>query len=266
MTFTLKPNAIFDFYEGEAPINFAGMNPKPLAIIFRASYQIIGGRTRRADVEVENYVAQCKAAGIKYGLYHFLTPNGIAEQAALFLSVWNKVGGANIAPIVDVEIDLQKNYQVPGAIIGQAVWQGHVKTFLDLIAAGTGRTPIIYTNVNYWQFVKTRNSLLQLVPPSWTADYPLWVAQYPDNPDSANAPAALPAGWTSWVMWQYNDRGRSNGFLANDLNIASAAFAAELGAVVTPLPVEPPADNPFVEATITQQDGTVTKFDLVKKA
>ncbi|NDI27418.1 MAG: hypothetical protein EBY73_07085 [Burkholderiaceae bacterium] len=55
-------------------------------------------------------MAQCKMAGIRYGLYHFLTPNGIAEQAALFLSQWNKANGADLAPIVDVEVDLVKSY------------------------------------------------------------------------------------------------------------------------------------------------------------
>ena len=261
MSFALKPNAIYDFYEGEAPINFGGMIPKPLAIIFRASFQVIGGRTRRADYEVENYVAQCKAAGIRYGLYHFLTPNGIAEQAALFLDVWNKAGGANIAPIVDVEIDLRVSYSKPGAIIGNEVWQRHVKTFLDLVAAGTGKTPIIYTSKNFWSYVMTKNLIGQLTPPSWTADYPLWVAQYPYDPDSMNAPTAMPAGWMNWCMWQYNDKGRSNGFLANDLNTASAAFAAELNGIEVPPVVDPPVNNsPFVMAKLMREDGTTIDF------
>lgn len=234
----LKQPAIFDYYEGEYPVNFAEMNPRPLRCIFRASIQFEGTRSRREDYKVLDYINQCKALGIKYGLYHFLSPNGIAEQAALFLNVWNKCGGADMAPIVDVEIDLPRSY---GGTIGNAVWQGHIKTFLDLISSGTGKTPIIYTSAKYWEFVKTRIGL-SLVPPSWTSDYPLWVAGYPNDPDSYSAPwrTHIPAGWTRWAMWQYNDKGRQNGFLANDLNIASDWYKEELGNVVMPPPPPPP--------------------------
>jgi hypothetical protein len=239
----LKTPAIYDIYEGEYPVKIEQMtSPKPLAVIARASWQMLGGRTRAADTRAVEYVNQCKAAGIKYGLYHFLTPNGIAEQAALFLSQWNKCSGADIAPIVDVEVDLMKSYN---GTIGQQVWQNHVKTFIDLVAAGTGKTPMIYTNKNYWGFTYTRNALLQLVPPSWTADYPLWVAQYPYQPDQQATPAVLPGGWSKWAIWQYNDAGRSNGFLANDLNTVSEWYADELGDIIPP--VDPPVDPPVTE-------------------
>lgn len=237
----LKSNTIYDVYENEYPVKIEQMtNPKPLAVIARASWQRLGSRVRGVDTKALEYVAQCKAAGIKYGLYHFLTPNGIAEQAALFLDQWSKAGGSDLAPIVDVEVDLPK-YYIGTASIGQQVWQNHVKTFLDLISAGTGKTPIIYTNKYYWGFTYTRNALLQLVPPTWTADYPLWVAQYPYQPDEQAEPMPLPGGWSKWAIWQYNDQGRSNGFLANDLNTTSEWYAAELGEIP---PVDPPIDPP----------------------
>jgi len=267
----LKPNPIYDVYEGEAPVKFSQMiNPTPLAVILRASLQFLGTRSRRADYEVINYVAQCRASGIQYGLYHFLTPNGIAEQAALFLSVWNQVGGSTIAPIVDVEVDLVKSYphatKAGESSIGHAVWQSHVKTFIDLIAAGTGKTPIIYTNQNYWNFVCTQNIIKQWVAPTWTADYPLWVAQYPTSPDTATKPAALPRGWTDWIIWQYNDKGRSNGFLVNDLNTASAKFALELEGNEPP-PQPDPEDDEINEATIILKkgDGTIISADFERK-
>jgi lysozyme len=223
----LKQPVIYDVYEGEAPIKWEQMNPKPLRAILRASIQFPGTRTRREDYEVVNYVAQCRDNGIKYGLYHFLSPNGIAEQAALFLGVWNKCGGADMVPIVDVEIDLNTQYK---GTIGNAVWQGHIKTFLDLLSAGTGKTPMIYTSAKYWAFVMTRSGL-SMVPPVWTSSYPLWVAGYPYEPDLYSAPFAshIPSGWTQWALWQYNDKGRTNGFLANDLNTASAWYQVELG-------------------------------------
>jgi len=259
----LKNNTIYDIYGGEFPVNIQAMtNPKPLALIIKASEQSKGTRTRFADPHVYDYVEQCKATGIKYGLYHFLSPNGIAEQAALFISIWNKCGGANLVPIVDVEVDLNQYYPKLDAkgkpisgtsTIGNAVWQSHVKTFIDLVAAGTGRTPMIYTNKNYWAFVMTKNLLGTLIPPTWTADYPLWVAQYPDQPDSAAAPSILPNGWSKWAIWQYSDKGRTNGFLANDLNTCSDWYAEELGGIIIPDPE--PTDDPYVSAVFTKQSG-----------
>jgi GH25 family lysozyme M1 (1,4-beta-N-acetylmuramidase) len=241
MTYQLKQPAIYDFSSWEDVSAYqwdsiAATNP--LAVIMRASIQGAGTRNRFEDTKAVEYSNACKARGIRTGLYHFLSPNGIAEQAALFLSVWNKCGGANIVPIVDVEIDLQVSY---GGTIGQAVWQSHIKTFLDLIAAGTGKTPMIYTNKNYWGFTYTRVALWKLAPPAWTGDYPLWLAWYPTLPDQFDEPpvSIIPGGWKKWAIWQWEDGGRTNGYLANDLNIASLWYAAELNAIVDP-PIDPP--------------------------
>jgi len=68
MTYTLKTPTIFDFYEGEYPVKFDQMNPKPLANIFRASWQKIGSRIRGIDSKAVEYVAASKALGIKNGL------------------------------------------------------------------------------------------------------------------------------------------------------------------------------------------------------
>lgn len=255
----LKVPTVFDIYEGEYPVKIDQMNPKPLAIIVRASWQKLGARIRGVDTKALEYIAQCKAAGIKYGMYHFLTPNGIAEQATLFLNQWQAAGGADLPPIVDVEVDLPK-YYVGTATIGQAVWQGHVKTFLDLVESGTGKKPIIYTNKNYWGFVMTKNSAGVLVPPTWTPDYKLWVAQYPTNPDTATQPLVLPNGWTEWAIWQYNDAGRSNGFLANDLNTVSDWYAQELGNITPP----PPDPDPITLKHVIEvySDGSL-KIDSI---
>lgn len=254
----LKKNVIYDLYEGEyygrENVVSRMTNPKPLAIILRASYQKLGSRVRAEDAHVLDFVKQCRDNSVRIGLYHFLTPNGIAEQAALFLSVWNKCGKVDLQPIVDVEVDLNVSYPkldssgrvIKGSSsIGNAVWQMHVKTFIDLISAGTGRTPMIYTSQKYWSFVMTKNLLGQMTPPTWTSDYPLWVAQYPYNPDGQESPSVLPSGWTEYKIWQYNDQGGSNGFLANDLNTTTDGYASELGEVeVDPPPVEPNPTEP----------------------
>jgi len=148
---------------------------------------------------------------------------------------------------VDVEVDLNVSYPMAGggSTVGNATWQSHIKTFLDLIETGTGRKPIIYTNRNFWSFTMTKTAT-GMIPPSWTDQYYLWCAWYPFQPEDFNAlPASeMPSGWTKWAMWQWEDGGRQNGYLANDLNIASDWYAAELGAIVIPPPVEPPPVPP----------------------
>lgn len=263
----LKTPIIYDYSAWELNIPWdqvAAQNP--LAVIMRGSLQELGNRVRYEDSKAVEYIKACKDRGIRTGLYHFLTPNGIAEQAALFISVWNKVGGCPIAPIVDVEVDLVVSYphatKKGESSIGNAVWQSHIKTFIDLVAAGTGRTPIIYTNQKFWAFAMTKNLLGQFVPPAWTADYPLWVAQYPTNPDAATQPAALPKGWTTWAMWQYFDKGRQNGFLANDLNIASPWYEAELlGEIPDPDP-DPIPEVPAVLEAKFDNDPKTYYYDL----
>lgn len=267
MALTLKQYPVYDFSSWEDNIKWDSMTgaSKPLAVVMRASIQGAGTRNRFEDVTAVPYVNECKKRGLKYGLYHFLSPHGIAEQAALFLSVWKKCEGADLAPIVDVEINLPQSYphtSIKGASsVGNAVWQSHVKTFIDLVAAGTGRTPIIYTNQSYWSYVCTKSGLFWYAP-TWTKDYPLWVAQYPYEPDTATKPAALPLGWDNWIMWQYSDKGRQNGLLANDLNTCSEAYALELGSIVTPPGPDP---EPEPEPINTFPDKVGLTIDGVQK-
>jgi len=254
----LKPFPIYDLYENEAPVNFAAMNPKPLRAILQASQKFIDD-VRRQDKMVETYAKQCRDLNIRIGLYHLLRPRDIIQQADLFLSVWTKLGGADMEPILDVEVD---GSWLDVQAVGQAVWQAQIKAWLDCVEQATGLKPMIYTSPRYWPFTYTRNSFGILVPPAWTKDYRLWVAQYPTQPDSASAPTRLPGGWSEWAIWQYNDKGRSNGFLANDLNIASEAYKAVLDAwpegpqtptssPTSPLPTQiPPTTHSWV---VTEQ-------------
>ena len=56
-------------------------------------------------------------------------------------------------------------------------------------------------------------------PPVWAKDYPLWLAQYPNQYAPGMQPT-LPRGWFRWTFWQYSEKGRVNGINANvDLNL-----------------------------------------------
>jgi len=230
-SYQLKLPFLCDVYEGDAPVAWAAMDPKPDRAILKASGKFSDG-VRRQDHEVENYIAQCRALSIPYGLYHFLRPHNIAEQAQLFQSVWDKVGGADMPPILDVEVDikLMKKKKVNGE-----TWAFHIKTWLDLVEASSGHKPIIYTSQRYWTFTFDR----QGNPPAWTDEYPLWVSWYPDlefvdlNPVPAKT--LMPAGWTHWELWQYRgDTGVVEGYLVNDLDTISPEYAVVLDAQFPP--------------------------------
>jgi len=226
MTITLKPNPIYDVYEGEYPVKWEQMNPAPILAILKASGKFIDN-VRREDYKVETYVSQCKALNIKIGLYHFILPNNITEQAELFVSIWNKLGGADIPPILDVEVD--KTY-LDSFGIGQKVWSDQIKSWLDYVENALGLRPIIYTNLKYWAFVYSKDSFGNLVPPSWAKEYDLWAAWYPNVPDDFSwiPDSMIPKGFKRCIIWQYFDDGRSNGFIVNDLNIASPEFLEEI--------------------------------------
>jgi GH25 family lysozyme M1 (1,4-beta-N-acetylmuramidase) len=221
-----QPVAV-DVYEGEYPVDLA--NLKPYLCIFRASTQF-ADRSRREDLRAQDYSDECKALGIKRGMYHFLRPNGIAEQADLFLSVWDKLGGAELRPIVDVEVDPDT------AGIGRDVWARHIKTFIDRVQAHTGLSPIIYTSLYYWQF--TNN-------PAWASEYDLWAAWYPFKPDDfPSLPGdRTPQGFRRLAIWQYAEDGRTQGYLANDYNKLEDWLIDELEPPPPPPPPPPPDEE-----------------------
>lgn len=90
--YTLKPPMVVNFYEQEAPVNWAGMAPKP----YRALLQCTNGQYYR-DQQCANFIQQCNNLGIKYGLYHFLFPNNIDEQAQIYIQTVNALGGPGIS-------------------------------------------------------------------------------------------------------------------------------------------------------------------------
>jgi MYXO-CTERM domain-containing protein len=69
-----------------------------------------------------------------------------------------------------------------------------VRTWLNAVEAGTGKTPIIYTGPSFWD---------GSVGSTAFGATPLWIADYgPSCP-------AVPNGWNNWVIWQYGDSGGS---------------------------------------------------------
>ncbi len=127
-----------------------------------------------------------KAAGLLRGAYHFFEPaDDAAGQAQFFLDTVQFTAG-DLPPALDVET------------LGSsatALWDG-VETWLQTVAAATNVQPFLYVDPAF--------ANANLIPASLAA-YPLWIADY------GVAEPALPAGWSSWLIWQHSQSGTISG-------------------------------------------------------
>jgi hypothetical protein len=137
-----------------------------------------------------------------------------------------------------------------------AVLLTQAKAWLDAVEQAFGRRPMIYSGYFF-----LRDNLCQPggAPPPWAQNYPLWIAQYPNQyvPDTA---PALPAGWPNWQFWQYTENGHVDGVNANvDQNVFNGSmsdltqFAGNQPArpVTRPLPAPPPVPVPAPVSILT---------------
>lgn len=128
------------------------------------------------------------------GAYHFFYPQLDAQaQAANFLSVVTQLNAGDLPPVLDVEVTGEQNSSAIAAEMQQ---------WLDAVQQKLSRTPMIYTATGFW------NTALNGI--TAFSGYPLWVAEYTNNP----APR-LPAGFTNYVFWQYSQSGSVPGISGN---------------------------------------------------
>ena len=150
-----------------------------------------------------------KSAGLLRGAYHFFRCNVDAKkQADYFIDYVRSVkDNGELPPVLDLETSdgMTKEKIVPAA-----------KIWLDRVEAAFGKKPIIYSGQYFLQdFLVVAGG----GPPTWAKDYPLWLAQYPNQYVEGMKPY-LPRGWFNWTIWQYSDKGVVNGINASvDMNL-----------------------------------------------
>jgi len=142
-----------------------------------------------------------KAAGVLRGAYHFFEPaDDAAEQARFFLQTVQLAAG-DLPPALDVET---------AGSSPTALWEG-VETWLQTVAAATGVQPLLYLDPTF--------ANANLAPASLAA-YPLWIADY------GVAQPSLPAGWSTWLIWQHTQSGTVPGITgAVDLDLLDGPIA-----------------------------------------
>ncbi|MEO7112539.1 MAG: GH25 family lysozyme [Polyangiaceae bacterium] len=134
--------------------------------------------------------ARMKSSNTLRSAYQFFEP-GESEvaQANLVISKVGKLGAGDLPVMLDIEVT---GGQSPATIRAKA------QHWLDLVEAGTGKRPFVYS---YASFLQTNLG-------SGFGKYPLWIAGYGETCPS------VPSGWTNWVVWQYSD---GNGTLDHDV-------------------------------------------------
>lgn len=167
-----------------------------------------------ADPTFDDNWRGAKAAGLLRGAYHFFRGNvDPKKQANKFIDYVKSMNDdGELPPVLDLETS---DGQTKEKLIARA------KTWLDLVEAAFNRKPIIYSGQ---YFLQDNFSEPGGGPPLWAKDYPLWLAQYP-NQYSPGMQPTLPRGWFKWTFWQYSEKGRVNGINANvDLNLFNGSL------------------------------------------
>ncbi len=213
-------------HPGGAPIDFVKMYAAGIRFVM-----IKASDTKdSADAEAVKYLTldhnAAQAVGIYTGFYHYATlpdttdPAIVVEDASAQAQkvIWRlaSLGGYRERDF-SYALDLENNcVRVAGngkcsKYTSRTLITLWAKTWLEAVAAKTGRTPFIYS---YPQFLETA-----MVRDGSLAKYPLWLAHYGINPaDPLAQPGLKNIGcfahsWTTsnctslWTIWQYTSCG-----------------------------------------------------------
>lgn len=132
--------------------------------------------------------------GMVRGAYHFAIPNAASGAAQADYFVDNGGGwsldGRTLPGVLDIEWNPYGSACYGKSPSAMVAW---IRDFLDRYKVRTGRHAVIYTARNWWNQCTGGHASL--------GAHPLWVASY------ASSVGPLPAGWSSYTMWQYTDSG-----------------------------------------------------------
>lgn len=136
--------------------------------------------------------------GMVHGAYHFATPDTSSgtAQADYFVDHgggWS-ADGRTLPGALDIEWNPYGDSCYDKSAGGMVSW---IRDFLNRYKARTGRDAVIYTSASWWSSCTDDSTDF--------GSTPLWVARY------ASSAGTLPAGWSSYTMWQYTSSGQTVG-------------------------------------------------------
>ncbi|MGW2865109.1 lysozyme [Streptomyces sp. NPDC001205] len=153
-----------------------------------------------------------RQAGLVRGAYHFAVPDQSPGRVQADFFVRNGGGwsadGWTLPPAVDLEHNPYGKDAKGGSGdtcygLKPAEMTAWIAGFSDEVRLRTGRRPVIYTTAGWWNACTGHSR-------AFAAAHPLWLARY------ASTPGALPAGWSYWTFWQYEN---GSGSLPGDQNL-----------------------------------------------
>ncbi|MGW3116045.1 lysozyme [Streptomyces sp. NPDC001107] len=139
-----------------------------------------------------------RSAGIIRGAYHFALPDKSSgrAQAAYFVNHggrWSS-DGWTLPPALDIEYNpYSAKHRCYG--MSKASMVGWIKSFSSEVKRLTGRHPVIYTTTHWWNTCTGGSS-------AFASNHALWIARH-----ESGAAGSLPAGWSFWTFWQYDNSG-----------------------------------------------------------
>lgn len=153
----------------------------------------IGDGLTFSDPQWDRNWAGIKNAGMIRGAYQFFRPGqDPVAQANLVVAKVGKLGPRELPVMLDLE---SSDGQSPATIMARA------RTWANIVTAGTGREPYIYTYKSFWDVNCGGSHEFK--------DFHFGIAAY--GPVCPN----IPSPWTGWTFFQYSSTGRVPGIVGN---------------------------------------------------
>jgi lysozyme len=171
-------NVVVDLSHDNPHVDFPAVAGAGILGVVHKATEGVGDR----DPLYATRAPQARAAGLRFGAYHFGTGRHAgADQADFFLAT---VGAGDQTTLL--VLDLEEDPTGPSMSLAQA------RDFVTRIHQRTGRWPGLYAG-HYLR------ELLGDAPEPVLTHCWLWFAEY------APTPTRLPSQWPSWTLWQYTD-------------------------------------------------------------
>lgn len=195
-----------------------------------------------------NDAADARSNQLAVGAYHYARPalpmSTAADQAQRFAVVLGEsLGGVQTAATLPPILDLETTGGLSSAQL--VTW---AQLFTETLRTATGRTPVIYTYISFWN--------VQMGGSRAFSQFPLWLAAYRSTPPDPVG------GWPAFTLWQYTASARIPG-ISSDVDMSrfagDAAAYAEFtdGTVPTDWTVTAPTAPVNVKASAGVRSASV---------
>ncbi|WAX56027.1 FG-GAP-like repeat-containing protein [Jatrophihabitans cynanchi] len=166
-----------------------------------------------------------KTAGMYVGAYAFGRPdtNDPVEQAdALLAAAPYRSDGRTLPPMIDLEGPYAG---ITGENdcwnLGSSAMRAWIGAFVNRLETKTGVRPLLYTSTNWWNACTASSTQF--------ARLPLNIASW-----GSTSPAPLPAGWSSYTVWQYTASAQISGIQGDVDGDVFLGSVAALDALASP--------------------------------